>query len=128
MIVQGDLFRDGWPVRSPRDDRARSRDRASRARGLGRVRLPWPKAVAVLILANFLYTALLGPNGLMRWSAVHQQRTDRAAALSSLEAERQRLANHVRLLDPARADVDYVDELIRRDLGFARPDEVVLSH
>lgn len=135
MIIQGDLFGDDWRARAT----AASRRDGRTARNVERRHLRLPprfgltrrrliKALAMIILGQFLYAAILGPNGLARWSAVHAQRTEHAALLARLEAERGRLVNHVRLLDPARADVDLVDELIRRDLGFARPDEIVLSH
>lgn len=128
MSGQGDLFADGWLARPGATP---VRDRSPLPSATPRIALPRPtlaKALAVLVLGYFLVAAILGPNGLARWSSVHAQRAERAAMLTRLEAERGRLANHVRLLDPARADVDLVDELIRRDLGFARPDEIVLSH
>ena len=43
-----------------------------------------------------------------------------------LEAERARLAHRAQLLDPAHADPDLVEEMVRRELGVARPDEVIL--
>ena len=45
------------------------------------------------------------------------------AALKKREAE---LRNQVRLLDHRRADPDMVDELVRRELGVAHPDEVII--
>jgi cell division protein FtsB len=30
------------------------------------------------------------------------------------------------LLDPKKADPDMADELVRRDLGLVRPDEVII--
>jgi cell division protein FtsB len=36
------------------------------------------------------------------------------------------MANRVMLLDPQKANPDMVDELVRRDLGLAQPDEVII--
>ncbi len=36
------------------------------------------------------------------------------------------MANRVSLLDPQKANPDMVDELVRRDLGLAQPDEVII--
>jgi hypothetical protein len=36
------------------------------------------------------------------------------------------LKHRSQLLDPRRADPDMADELVRRDLGLVRPDEVVV--
>lgn len=125
MSVQGDLFAGDWLARL---EPPRSRPTSASAPGIVLPRPTLARALAILILGYFLVAAVLGPNGLARWSAIHALRTERAVLLARLEAERGRLRNHVRLLDPARADVDLVDELVRRDLGFARPDEIVLSH
>jgi cell division protein FtsB len=41
--------------------------------------------------------------------------------------ERSRLAHHIDLLDPVSADPDYVDEILRTQLGLVRPDEVIIT-
>ncbi len=46
--------------------------------------------------------------------------------LAELEAERQQLRHRSALLDPRKADPDIADELVRRDLGLVRPDEVIV--
>ena len=43
-----------------------------------------------------------------------------------LEAERDRLRHRSALLDPRKADPDLADELVRRDLGLVRADEVIV--
>ena len=45
---------------------------------------------------------------------------------AKLEAERDRLKHRSALLDPRKADPDMADELVRRDLGLVRPDEVII--
>jgi cell division protein FtsB len=50
----------------------------------------------------------------------------RKVELAKLEQRRAELRHRSVLLDPKGADPDLSDELVRRDLGLVRPDEVVL--
>ena len=50
----------------------------------------------------------------------------RQAELALLQKEKAEVANRVVLLDPKRANPDLVDELVRRELGLAHPDEVII--
>lgn len=43
-----------------------------------------------------------------------------------LRAEREDLELHVGLLSSNHVDPDYLDELVRKDLGFTHPDEIVI--
>jgi len=83
-------------------------------------------ALAFLIIANFAGYALMGDNGVFSLGDYRRQKEDRGIELARLEAERARLAHRVDLLDPRSADPDLVDEMVRRDLGAVRPDEVVI--
>lgn len=89
-----------------------------------RVALP---AVGVLIIVNFLGYAIMGQNGLMSWGDYRRAKSERAVVLAQLEQERSRLAHRARLLDPRRVDPDLADELVRRDTGMIRPDEVIIE-
>jgi cell division protein FtsB len=100
------------------------------ARGLHSVdiikRAFWP-AVALLIIANFLGYAIVGTNGILSWGDYRRQKEAKLVELASLQQEQQRLAHRVALLDPRSADPDLSDELVRRELGVVRPDEVILQ-
>lgn len=84
-------------------------------------------ALGVLIIANFLGYALVGDNGVLAWGDYRRIKAERAGELAQLEAEKARLAHRARLLDPRRADPDLAEELVRRDLGLVRPDEVIIE-
>ena len=88
-----------------------------------RVALP---ALAVVIVGTFAGHAIAGPNGLLAWGGYHRDLAARTAELAKLEAERDRLRHRSALLDPRKADPDMADELVRRDLGLVRADEVIL--
>lgn len=83
-------------------------------------------ALAFLVIANFSGYALMGDNGVFSWGDYRRQKAERAVVLAQLEAERAQLAHRAHLLDPRNADPDLVEEMVRRDLGLVRPDEVVI--
>jgi cell division protein FtsB len=83
-------------------------------------------ALAILIIANFLGYAIVGANGVMSWGDYRRMKVERQVELAQLNEERGRLAHRADLLDPRRADPDLADEMIRRDLGLVRPDEVII--
>jgi len=88
-------------------------------------RAMWP-AVALLVVGTFAGHAIAGPNGLFAWRGYSQQLEVRKTELAALEAERSKLRHRSALLDPRRADPDLADEMVRRDLGLVRSDEVVV--
>lgn len=84
-------------------------------------------AVAIIAMGFFIYNAVLGPNGLMMLKDIRAEVAQKNAEYSVLEKKRAVAQNHVDLLDPKRgADPDMVDELARKQLNVARPDEVVV--
>ena len=83
-------------------------------------------ALAILIIANFLGYAIMGANGVLSWGDYRRQKAERLVQLAELNAEKVRLAHRAALLDPRRADPDLADELIRKELGLVRPDEVIV--
>ena len=89
-------------------------------------RAMWP-AVSLLIIGLFAGHAVAGPNGVLAWGGYHRDLSERKIELSKLEEERARLKHRSALLDPRKADPDMADELVRRDLGLVRPDEVIVT-
>jgi cell division protein FtsB len=88
-----------------------------------RVAMP---ALAVIIVGTFAGHAIAGPNGILAWGGYHRALKERQAELARLEQEKAQLRHRSRLLDPNRADPDMADELVRKDLGLVRPDEVIV--
>jgi cell division protein FtsB len=85
----------------------------------------WP-AIALTIIAFFGGYALFGSNGVLAWGDYSQRYEARTLELASVEKERAELANRVQLLDPQHANPDMVDELVRKQLGLAHTDEVII--
>jgi cell division protein FtsB len=83
-------------------------------------------ALAFIIVAFFGGYALFGANGVLAGFEYGQLLEKRQTELALLEKERAEIANRVKLLDPRQADPDLVEELARRDLGVAHPDDVII--
>lgn len=96
------------------------------ARSLGLIRRAAAPALALIVVGTFAGHAIAGPNGLLAWGGYHRDLQDRKAELERLTAEREQLRHRSALLDPKKADPDMAEELVRRDLGLVRPDEVIV--
>jgi cell division protein FtsB len=83
-------------------------------------------AFAVLVVGTFAGHAIAGPNGILAWGGYHRALKERQAELAQLQQEKARLEHRSDLLDPRKADPDMADELVRKDLGLIRPDEVIV--
>lgn len=97
-----------------------------------------PTAVALLLL----YTGdqlLTGERGIVTWRVMKGQVEALRQENDNLRAENAALERRIKLLKPkpgdgskrgnlltGRIDADYVDELVRRDLGYIKPGEQVI--
>ena len=95
-------------------------------RSLGLIRRSAVPALALIVVGTFAGHAVAGPNGLLAWGGYHRALKERQAELAGLERERAQLRHRSALLDPRKADPDMADELVRKDLGLVRPDEVIV--
>ena len=93
---------------------------------LGLIRRAAMPALALSVVGNFAGYAVAGPNGLLAWGGYHRNLNERKVELAQLERDRAQLRHRSALLDPRKADPDMADELVRRDLGLVRPDEVII--
>ena len=83
-------------------------------------------ALALVIIGTFAGHAVAGPNGLLALGGYARDLDARKLQLAKLEAERDKLRHRSALLDPRKADPDMADELVRKDLGLVRPDELIV--
>ena len=88
-------------------------------------RAAWP-AAGLLIICYFVGAAVVGENGVLAWGDYRRAKVERGATLARLQADRARLQHRSDLLDPSNVDPDLADELIRSQLGYLRPDEIVI--
>lgn len=83
-------------------------------------------AAALIVVAFFGGYALFGANGALAWGDYSKRLDQRKHELAKVEAERARLEHRVALLDPRHADPDLVDELVRKEMGVVKKDEIVI--
>lgn len=95
-------------------------------KSLGLIRRSAMPALALIIVGTFAGHAIAGPNGILAWGSYHHALLQRQAELARIEREHAQLKHRSQLLDPRKADPDMADELVRKDLGLVRPDEVII--
>jgi cell division protein FtsB len=83
-------------------------------------------ALALLVVGTFAGHAIAGPNGILAWGGYHRALKERQAELVQLEQQKAELKHRSDLLNPNKADPDMADELVRKNLGLVRPDEVIV--
>ena len=88
-------------------------------------RAAWP-AIGLTIIAFFGAYAILGRNGVLAYGDYKRQLVKREKDYADLNRHRDVLKNRVALLNPDRANPDMVDEMVRRELNVAHPDEVIV--
>jgi cell division protein FtsB len=88
-----------------------------------RVAMP---ALAVIVVGTFAGHAVAGENGILAWGSYHRALQQRQAELAQIEQQRAELKHRSDLLNPNKADPDMADELVRKNLGLVRPDEVIV--
>jgi len=85
-----------------------------------------PPALALIVIAFFGGYAVVGPNGMLAYGDYKRQLAAREAAYAKLDKQRAVLRNRVALLDPRHANPDMAEELVRKQLKLAHPDEVIV--
>jgi cell division protein FtsB len=84
-------------------------------------------ALAIIFMGFFGYYAVMGPNGLLRYREYAKAHAKRETQYAVLDKRRAELRNQVALLDTRRgANPDMVDELVRKELNVAHPDEIIV--
>ncbi|MBM6575354.1 septum formation initiator family protein [Microvirga sp. SRT01] len=83
-------------------------------------------ALALTVLAFFGAYAILGPNGVLAYGDYKRQLAKREKDFAVLDKRREVLRNRVALLNPDHANPDMVDEMVRKELNVAHPDEVIV--
>ena len=96
------------------------------SRSLSLIRRAAAPALALIVVGTFAGHAIAGPNGILAWGGYHRALKERQAELAQLQQEKAELKHRSDLLNPRKADPDMADELVRKQLGLVRPDEVIV--
>ena len=83
-------------------------------------------AACIGMMIYFAYFAISGPTGILAWREYRAQRAVVAAQVAQGVETKAALARQVELLDPQHIAPDLADELVRKNLGVVREDEVVV--
>ena len=83
-------------------------------------------AAALIVMASFGAYAAFGPNGVLALGDYKRQVAKREQQYAMIDQRREMLKNRVALVDPRHANPDMVDELVRRELNVAHPDEMIV--
>lgn len=82
--------------------------------------------ILLILLGYFGHLAWQGRAGLAEQRALADEAAALKARLAALRAERARLEARVAAMRPRSRDLDLLDEVARRNLGYLRPDERVI--
>jgi cell division protein FtsB len=85
-----------------------------------------PPALALIVMAFFGGYAVMGPTGILAYGDYKRELVAREATYAALDKKRSVLKNRVNLLDPRRSNPDMAEELVRKQLKLAHPDEVIV--
>ena len=83
-------------------------------------------AMGLTLMAFFGAYAILGPNGMLAYGDYKRKLVAHERDYAALDQKRTVLRNRVALLDPDHANPDMVDEMVRKELNVAHPDEVIV--
>lgn len=83
-------------------------------------------AACIAVTAYFAFHALAGNTGLGAWQDYKAEHAAVAADAARVAATKAALRRQIALLDPRHVDPDLADELVRRNLGVVRNDEVII--
>lgn len=83
-------------------------------------------AMGLTLMAFFGAYAILGPNGMFAYGEYKRKLAAHERDYATLDQQRIVLRNRVALLDPDHANPDMVDEMVRKELNVAHPDEVIV--
>jgi cell division protein FtsB len=83
---------------------------------------------AAAIIGYFAFQGYHGTYGLLAQREYEQEIADLTIERDTLRTERAHWEHRVGLLRADRLDPDILEELARRELGFAQPNDLVLLH
>jgi len=91
-----------------------------------------PLVLPAMVALLLLYTGdqlLTGERGIVTWRVMKGQLADLHGQVDGLKADIARLESHTARLKgmmSGKPDPDFLDELVRRELGYVRPNEKII--
>jgi cell division protein FtsB len=91
-----------------------------------RLRFMMGPILGLSAICYFAYHVVQGERGILAWRQLERQVGEAQAELSQIRGEREVLEHRVKLLHYESLDADLLDEVVRRNLGYGRRDEIVI--
>lgn len=82
--------------------------------------------LAVGLLGYFIYHVIQGDRSLLAWFKIHKELEEVTQKLKKVRDYKDRLAHRVSLLRPESLDPDMLEEQVRKNLGYAHPDDLIV--
>jgi cell division protein FtsB len=83
--------------------------------------------ILIGVILYFSYHALAGEQGLAHWTRLQAQEDDLRHELVKVQADRDALKVSIARLKDDTLDLDYVEEIARTKLSYARADELLVA-
>ena len=78
-------------------------------------------------ICYFAYHVVHGERGILAWHQLERQVGEAQTELHQIRGQREVLEHRVKLLHYESLDADLLDEVVRRNLGYGRRDEIVIQ-
>lgn len=83
--------------------------------------------VLSIVLVYFAYSALAGEQGLAKWTNLQKQEKELSLILEGIQQQKVAVQERIHRLSSDTLDLDYLEELARKKLAYAKSDEVILN-
>ena len=82
--------------------------------------------ITFFIFLYLVYFLVYGQRGLLQYFYLSEQNKEYNETLFQLTSENQYMSNRIKKLQPNTVDLDFLDEQIRKKLGFIDKNEIVI--
>ena len=82
--------------------------------------------ITFFIFLYLVYFLVYGQRGLLQYFYLSKQNQEYKETLAQLTSENQYISNRIKKLQPNTVDLDFLDEQVRKKLGFIDKNEIVI--
>ena len=82
--------------------------------------------ITFFIFLYLVYFLVYGQRGLLQYFYLSKQNQEYNETLFQLTSENQYMSNRIKKLQPNTLDLDFLDEQVRKKLGFIEKNEIVI--
>ena len=82
--------------------------------------------ITFFIFLYLVYFLVYGQRGLLQYFYLSKQNQEHKQTLAQLTSENQYMSNRIKKLQPNTVDLDFLDEQVRKKLGFIDKNEIVI--